>query len=406
MNQYAYQGVDRSGRNVNGKMLASDEVDLEEKLRDLGLWLVNARRERADERGKKSGKRSFFGGTSRQEMINFCTLMSFQLRVGIPMITALQVAAEDCENPMFRTVLLEIKKHIESGIQLAEALDRFPRVFQPQFVSLVRSGESSSKLPEAFQELKRYLEWQDAIMADVRQATIYPVVVLLVVMTLVVVLFSFVIPRFVMLLTSVNVALPLPTRIVFGLSDGFKATWWIWLLLFTVVPAGVVIGKKYSPKFAIFVDKAKFRIPLFGGLIHMLVISRFAHNLGILYSSGVPIVNSLKLTRGLVGSVWVSTVLEDIVGRVEAGDSLSLGLRRHPVFPPLLVRMVVMGENTGNLDKALNNVSEYYNTIVPRKIKKIFAVMEPMLIVFLVGLVGFVALAIFMPILSLLGSIK
>ena len=167
-----------------------------------------------------------------------------------------------------------------------------------------------------------------------------------------------------------------------------------------------MVGRHYSPKFAIFCDKVKFRLPLFGGLIHMLVVSRFAHNLGILYSAGVPIVNALKLTRDLVGSVWVATVLEDVVGRVESGDSLSLGLRRHNVFPPLLVRMVVMGENTGNLDKALSNVADYYNLIVPRKIKKIFAIMEPMLIVFLVGLVGFVALAIFMPILSLLGSIR
>jgi type IV pilus assembly protein PilC len=407
MPNYGYVGVDRSGRNIAGKMMAVDETELEEKLQGLGLWLVSAKTDRAEERAKarrKGGRAA--GGTSRQEMINFCTLMSFQLRVGITMITALQVAAEDCENANFRGVLLEVKQHIESGVQLAEALERFPRVFEPQFVSLIRAGESSSALPETFQELKRYLEWQDAIMADVRQATIYPAVVLAVVVTLVGVLFTFVIPRFVMLLTAVKVALPLPTRIVFGLSDAIKATWWLWLLIFTVVPAGIAIGKHYSPKFAILFDKLKFKIPLFGGLIHMLVISRFAHNLGILYSSGVSIVNALKLTRGLVGSIWVSTVLEDIVARVEAGDALSEGLRRYPVFPPLLIRMVVMGENTGNLDKALGNVSEYYNVIVPRKIKKIFAIMEPMLIVFLVGLVGFVALAIFLPILSLLGSIK
>jgi type IV pilus assembly protein PilC len=406
MPNYGYVGVDRSGRNVSGKMVASDETELEEKLQGLGLWLVSAKTDKAEERAKAKRRRKSFGGVTRQEMINFCTLMGFQLKVGITMTTAIQVAAEDCESPRFRSVLVEIKQHIESGAQLAEALERFPHVFQPQFVSLVRAGESSSALPETFMELKRYLEWQDAIIADVRQATIYPAVVLMVVMALVMILFTFVIPKFVMLLTSVKVALPLPTRIVFGLSDVVKATWWIWLLCVTVLPAGVAIGRHYSLKFAIFCDKVKFKIPLFGGLIHMLVVARFAHNFGILYSSGVSIVNALKLTRGLVGSIWVSTVLEDIVARVEAGDALSEGLRRYPVFPPLLVRMVVMGENTGNLDKALANVSDYYNLIVPRKIKKIFAIMEPMLIVFLVGLVGFVALAIFMPILSLLGSIK
>jgi type IV pilus assembly protein PilC len=406
MPSFGYVGIDRSGRNVAGKMLAEDETELEGKLQELGLWLVSAKTDKSLDKAAARRKARFGQGVSRQELVNFCTVMSFQLKVGITMITALQVAAEDCESRHFRTVLMEVKKLVESGLQLAESMERFPRIFQPQFISLVKAGESSSALPETFMELKRYMEWQEAIMADVRQATIYPVVVLIVVSALVMVLFTFVIPKFVMLLNSVKVALPWPTRIIFGVSDVVKATWWIWLLCMTVGPAAVAIGQHYSKKFAIFCDKVKFRLPLFGGLIHMLVISRFAHNLGILYSSGVSIVNSLKLTRGLVGSIWVSTLLEDIVARVEAGDSLSEGIRRYPVFPPLLVRMVVMGENTGNLDAALSNVATYYNTIVPRKIKKIFAIMEPMLIVFLVGLVGFVALAIFLPILSLLGSIK
>lgn len=405
MPSFGYVGIDRSGKNVAGKMVAESESELEEKLQELGLWLVSAKPDKAEAKAAARRNSRLAKGTSRQEMINFCTLMAFQLKVGITMVTALQVAAEDCENLNFRAVLLEAKKYVESGVQLAEALERFPRVFQPQFVSLVKAGESSSALPETFLELKRYLEWQDAIMSDVRQATIYPVVVLLVVMSLVMILFTFVIPKFVDLLSQVKVALPLPTRIVFGLSDIIKGTWWLWVLLFVVLPVAVAIGQHYSPKFAIFCDKVRFRVPLFGGLIHMLVISRFAQNLGILYSSGVSIVNALKLTRGLVGSVWVSSVLEDIVKRVEAGDTLSEGLKRYPVFPPLLVRMAVMGENTGNLDHALSNVATYYNTIVPRKIKKIFAIMEPMLILFLVGLVGFVALAIFMPILELLGAV-
>ena len=407
MPTYGYVGIDRSGKNVAGKMVANDETDLEAKLQELGLWLVSAKTDKAlDKSAAKRKLRSTGGGITKQELANFCTLMSFQLNVGIPMVTALQVAGEDCENRHFRSVLLDMKKLVESGMQLAEAMDRYQKVFQPQFISLVRAGESSSALPETFVELKRYLEWQEAIMADVRQATIYPAVVLIVVSGLVMVLFNFVIPKFVTLLTAVKVALPWPTKVVFGISDVVKATWWMWLLAVTVVPALVKIGKHYSLKFAILCDQVRFRLPLFGGLIHMLVIARFAHNLGLLYKSGVSVVNSLKLNRGLVGSIWVATLLDDIVARVEAGDSLSEGVRRYPVFPPLLVRMIVMGENTGKLDDALANVATYYNTIVPRKIKKIFSIMEPMLIVFLVGLVGFVALAIFMPILSLLGSIK
>ncbi len=407
MPSYGYVGIDRSGRNVSGKMVAADEVELEEKLRGLGLWLVSAKHDRGESKAKSRKRRRFFEGRPpRQEIINFCTLMTFQLRVGIPMVTAIQVAADDCEHLGFKASLLELKKHVEAGVLLWEAMERGSKIFEPQFISLVRAGESSGTLPETFLELQRYMEWQEQIMADVRQATIYPAVVLLVVMSLVMVLFTFVIPRFVMLLTSIKVELPLPTRIIFGVSDAVKATWWIWLIGVTVVPAAVAYGCKRSKKFAIFCDKVKFRLPLFGSLNSMLAMSRFARNLAILYRSGVVIVNALKLCQGLVGSVWVGSVLEDVVARVEAGDSLSESLRRHPVFPGLLIRMVSMGENTGKLDDALNNVATYYSTIVPRKIKKIFAIAEPMLILFLVGLVGFVALAIFLPILSLLGSIK
>ncbi len=405
MQTYIYTGVDRTGRNVAGRMVASDEASLEEKVRAAGLWLIAAEPDRSEAHAKRGLARFSFGGTSRRELINFCTLMSFQLKVGIPMVTALQVSAEDCEKASFRQIIFELKQHVEAGTMLCEALEKYPSSFSPQFVSLVKAGEQSSALPETFMELKRYMEWQEQIVADVRQATIYPAIVLVVVAAFVLILFTFVIPRFISLLTDAKVALPLPTRIVFGMSDAIKATWWIWFLGLTVGPAGIAIARHYSKRFAIFYDQVKFRLPLFGPLNHMLAVSRFAHNLGVLYKSGVTIVNALKLCRGLVGSVWVSTVVEDVGDRVEAGDTLSEAMRRHPVFPGLLIRMVVMGEKTGNLDHSLENVASYYNLIVPRRIKKIFSVMEPMLILFLVFLVGFVALAIFLPILGLLSAI-
>ncbi len=404
MQNYAYVGIDKSGRNVSGRMVAVDETNLEEKLRGLGLWLVSAEIEQADAK-PKARRQSLFGRITRRELINFCTLMSFQLKVGIPMVTALQVAAEDCENVRFREIVFDIKQNVEAGTMLNEALEKHPAHFSPQFISLVKAGEQSSALPETFMELKRYMEWQEQILADVRQATIYPVVVLLVVVVFVLVLFNFVIPRFMLLLTAAHVPLPLPTRIIFALSDVIKATWWFWLLGLTVLPAGIAVGKHASKRFAILCDQVKFKVPLFGGLNHMLVVSRFSHNLGVLYKSGVTIVNSLKLCRGLVGSAWISTVVEDVEERVTAGDTLSEAMRRHPVFPGLLLRMVVMGEKTGNLDHALENVAAYYNLVVPQRIKKIFSIMEPALILFLVCLVGFVALSIFLPILSLLSVI-
>lgn len=404
---YSYIGIDRWGRNVTGRMPADDETNLEEKLHTLGLWLVEAKREK-EERKKRNALGNFlsWGGSRRRELINFCTLMAFQLRVGIPMVTALQVAAEDCENAQFKMVIEELKRLVESGQQLCEAMERFPRVFAPQFTSLVRAGEESSTLPETFMEQKRFLEWQEQIIADIRQATIYPTIVLIVVVVFVLVLFTFVIPKFVLLLKAANAPLPLITQIVFGMSDFAKATWWIWLLAFTVVPALIQLARKVSEDFAVAFDKFKFKMPVFGQLNHMLVVSQFAHSLAVLYKSGVILTSAIKLCRDLVKSAWLSRSLADVFKRVEAGEPVSEALRRHEIFPTLLVRMTVMGEKTGTLDQALENVADYYNMVIPRKIKKIFSIVEPALILFLVGIVGMVACAIFLPIISLVGSIK
>ncbi|MBK9137328.1 MAG: type II secretion system F family protein [Verrucomicrobia bacterium] len=403
MTTFLYTGMDHGGRKVRGRLAAADESSLEARLQEMGLWLVEARPEHAARR-RLTGRRMAKGG-SRRELINFCILMSFQLKVGIPMMTALQVAAEDCENPGFRQILEQVKDQVEAGAALHEALARHS-VFSRQFTSLVQSGERSGTLPESFMELRRYLEWQEQILADVRQATIYPAIVLFVVCLFVMILFTFVVPRFVSLLTAANVPLPLPTRVVFGISGFAKATWWMWVLLLVGVPGAVGLGRRLSPGFAVGFDKARFRLPLFGELIHMLVMSRFAQNLAVMYRAGIGIVEALKLTTGLVGSVWVARVIQDVAARLETGETMSEAMRHHPVFPSLLQRMVVMGERTGNLDKALENVSEYYNLVVPRKIKRIFSVAEPALILFLVVIVGFVALAIFLPILGMIGTIK
>lgn len=402
MKSYLYRGVDSQGRSVSGRMLALNEEEMEARLRAAGLWLAEAHEETEKAAGLSSRRVS--RRPSRRELINFCVLMSFQLKVGIPMVTALKVAAEDCENKGFRAILEAMKQDVEAGLQLHETMRRHG-VFSRQFVALVEAGEESGTLPEAFMELRRYLEWQEQIIADVRQATIYPAIVLFVVVLFVLILFTFVVPRFVSLLSAANVALPLPTRVVFGVSGFIKSTWYLWFGIALGVPAVITIGRRASHRFAVWVDQMKFRLPLFGSLNHMLAIARFARNLAILYRAGVSIVEAFKLTAGLVGSVWLADCILEVSQRIERGESVSGAMKEYPVFPGLLNRMVVMGENTGQLDQALDNVAEYYNMVVPRAIKRIFSIAEPALILFLVVVVGFVAVAIFLPILGMVTAV-
>lgn len=406
MTTYLYSGVDDAGRTIRGTMAAESEEMLEESLRKTGIWLLKAEQDKAAPIDKLRSSTKLSGGGRRRQLINFCTMMSFLSKVGVPMVQALEITAQDCENEAFRGLVFGIKRDVEAGAKLHETLENHPGVFPAQFTSLIKAGEESGSLPEAFIELKRYLEWQEQIISDVRQATIYPAIVLIMVILFVIVLFSFVVPKFVSLLAVAKVALPLPTVIVFGVSDFMKATWWIWLSLITVLPAILTLGCKFSVRFAIACDWVKFRLPLLGPLQHMLVMSRFAHNLAVLYRAGINILNAVTLCQDLVGSKLVGEALRDIHQRVEQGNALSDSMRRHPVFPQLLIRMVVMGERTGSLDKALDNVADYYNLVIPRRIKKLFGVLEPALILTLVGIVGFVALAIFMPILSLMEALR
>jgi len=389
-------------------MAAHDESNLEEKLKQAGLWLIDAAVHRpaaATAQGQVS-RASLRGKRRRRTLIEFCTLMSFQIRVGIPLIQSLEVAIQDSDEPRFREVLQGLQRQLESGLLFHEALAKFPRVFSAHFISVVRAGEASSKLPETFDDLGAYLEWMDKIIADVRQASLYPAIVSVVIAAFVVFLFSFIIPKFADLLTGLHIPLPLLTQVIFGLGDFMKATWWAWVVVLLGLVVGLPLGQRHSKAFALAVDKVKLKMPIFGELNTMLALSRFTHNFAILYRSGIPILQALQLCRGLTGSRVLETAVDSVQEDVKSGSTLSEGMRRQAIFPPLILRMTVMGETTGSLDTSLENVASYYNQIIPRRIKKIFTIVEPLLMLLLIGIVGAVALAIYLPLLALMGSIR
>src|SRR5438445_1105958 len=222
MPTFRYQVIDARGRSLTGVMPAPDEKTLEQDLKKAGLWLTEAVVDRPTAKAApKSGKSAvrLSGKQGRRELIDFCTLMTYQLRAGVPMIKALEVAGMDCKDRRFEKVLGGVRTLIESGLQRYEAMGRYPRVFSPHFVSVIKAGELSSKLPETFADLKDYLEWLEQLMADMRQASLYPSIVMVVIGGFAIFLFTFIIPKFAELLNKLNVAQPLLTQIVFGVGD-------------------------------------------------------------------------------------------------------------------------------------------------------------------------------------------
>jgi type IV pilus assembly protein PilC len=409
---FRYEAIDKRGRSLTGMMPALDESNLEMRLKHIGLWLTEAALEKASASAdavpqsdlrwlKMRGKRR------RRELIDFCTLMTFQIRVGIPLGRALEVSAQDCKDPRFQKVLNGLQSQLESGLQFHEALARYPAIFSPHFVSVVRAGELSSKLPETFEDLRKYLEWVEQVMSDVRQATLYPSIVITVVFAFVIFLFTFIIPKFAELLNHLNVEQPILTRIVLGAGGFFHSTWWFWLPMLLLAAIGIPVGRRLSRRFAVMVDAAKLRIPIFGELNLMLALSRFTHNLAILYRSGIPILEALRLCqRGLIGNANIEEAVAGVELAIKGGATISEAMHRQTVFSAMVLRMVTMGESTGSLDQALENVANYYNQVIPRRIKNLFSVLEPMLMLFLIFLVGSIALAIYLPIISLMGAIR
>ncbi len=406
---FCYQAIDNKGRNVKGVMSAQSEPDLEEKIKASGMWLLEATMEAPPTASAKAVARkeswTAFGKVPRRELIEFCTLMSFQCRVGIPLLQSLEQAGQDCQYPRFKRVIGGMQQHIESGLLFYESLEKFPGTFSAHFVSIVRAGELSSKLPEAFTDLKEYLEWVEQVLADVRQASLYPAITLAVVSGFGLFLFTFIIPKFVILLEGLKVPIPLLTRIIFGVSDFAKATWWVWVLVLIFLMIGIPIGRRMSKRFAYAVDYVKIHLPIFGELNLMLAMSRFAHNLSILYSSGISIIQALTLCQGLIDCVPVEQAVSSVETDVKAGNTVSEAMRKHKIFPPILLRMVTMGEGTGSLDKSLQNVSDYYNEIIPRRIKKVFSFLEPAMTLMLIFMVGAIALSIYLPLISVMSAI-
>jgi type II secretory pathway component PulF len=408
---YRYQAIDRGGRILGGLMPALDEANLELRLRGLGLWLTEAATEKpgASAAAPKPDLRwlRLNSKRRRRELIDFCTLMTFQVRVGVPLAKALEVACQDCQDPAFQQVLRGLQNHLEAGLQFHEALAHYPGIFSPHFISVVRAGELSSKLPETFDDLRKYQEWVERVVADIRQASLYPSIVLSVVTGFVLFLFTFVIPKFAELLDKLNVRKPLLTSLILAGADFAQRTWWLTIPLFLMVVIGLPLARRWSPRVALALDRLKLRLPLFGPLNLMLALSRFTHNLAILYRSGIPILEALKLCqRGLVGSLVVEEAIGNVERDIQRGSTISEAMHRQPVFSAMLLRMVTMGENTGKLDEALDNVADYYNEVIPRRIKNLFTVLEPALMLFLIFMVGAIALAIYLPILSLMSSIR
>jgi type II secretory pathway component PulF len=403
MPTFHYVALDAEGRSCRGQLEAASEAALDVLLRRQGQWLAEVEAPRVV---RLPGTRARGGSVPRRVLIEFFLQLSIQLKAGVPLLSALEFGATDTEGHAgFHRTQQDLLDQVKAGVRLSDAMREQPRVFAPLVVNLVCAGEASGRLAETCRELHRYYDWVDRLAASVRQALIYPAFVFIAAGLFLVLVFTFVVPRFASLLGELGTGLPLLTRLVMGVSGFLVHRGWVLLAAISGLVVAVKLGQRGSDWFALGLDRAKLALPVLGPLAQMICLSRFAQNLAILFRAGLPLIEALDLTRGLVGNRVLDRAVTVIQANVNEGRPVHEAMSRHRVFPRLIVQMVHVGENTGGLSDALQNVADYYNynEMVPQRVKKVFGVLEPLMIVGLVARVGTVALAIFLPIARVLG---
>jgi type II secretory pathway component PulF len=399
---FHYRAIDAQGNPSESEMTAIDLSQLEQRLQDMGLLLVQA----LETKPKSSSTVDKRGKVKPRDLLEFSTHMFTLLDAGIPLSEAVKNLSKESPNLQLRSTLHAVFQQVEAGSPLHAAMNQHPNVFPPQVTNLVQAGEESDTLADTFKELERYLDWAEQIRGDVRQATIYPSIVILAVTGLLILLFTFVIPRFIPVLHDLNVPLPFITVLVIEVSEFMVNNWVIWMPALLITPLAWWVGRNYLTAFPGWRDKIILELPVVGELLRMLTLSKFVQNFAVLYRAGIPVLQCLELCRGLVGNRVVSDALENVQRRIAEGSTIHDSLQRYPIFPPMMIQMISVGETTGNLPKTLMNVADYYNREIPRRVKKIFGILEPVITLILIGIVGIVALALFMPMMSLMGGIK
>lgn len=399
MGTFSYRARDASGRLVEGSLNAEDLRDLSRKMQDIELLLIDAKPVKVG-----AAEPVYMGRVKRREVILFTIHLATSVEAGVPVISAISDYARETENRQFQAILEDVERQILAGTTLSSALEKHPKAFGELYAAVIATGEASGNLDHVLRDLVTFLEWQEELAGQVKQAAIYPAFLGAMIIGVVVLMMVFTVPKFVAILNSFNVELPAPTRFLIALSGIFMNYWWALILL----PAGLIatnIITRRTPDGRFFWDNLTLRLPLFGKLFHKIVLSRFAHYFSMLFSSGIGVLEIFIIIQRVVGNEVVRRLIGRVSERVERGSSIYDALDKERLMPSLVLRMISVGEKTGNMDTSLKKVSEYYDREVPLTIRKMFAIFEPLMIIFMGGVVLFIALSIFLPIYRLTSTI-
>ena len=396
---FAYRGVDAEGRMSSGNLDAANAIDLELRLKRLGLDLVTF----------DSVKRSTASRTrrvSRTELITFCFHLSQLLKAGVNIIDALTDLRDTVDNPGFRQVIASLLEDIEGGLKLSEAMANHSYCFDSVFVALVRAGEQAGQLTEVLDELSENLKWQDEIAGQAQRAMVYPAIVFTVIIAVIFVLMIFLVPQLAATFRTMVPKLPRETEILVVLS-AFFVRWW-YLMIGVPIALGVAgwIFTRTSDRAQLALDEISLRLPVLGQIRQKIILARFSTFFAMLYRSGISVLDCIRICEKIVDNRVMEEGLQRVGRSISEGQGISQAFVATRLFPPLVVRMLRVGESTGGLDAALLNVSYFYNREVREGISRMQSLLGPATTVILGLLIVAILYSIFLPIYDVIAKIK
>lgn len=399
MTMYMYRAINKSGQRRTGLQDASNLVDLEIRLKRTGLDLIN---------GKIAKKNWFVTGATvtRRELITFFFNMEQLTNAGVPLLESLADLRDTLSDPLLREIVASLIENIEGGMSLSQAMTEHPRVFEKIFVSLINAGEKSGKLQEVFLHLTNTLKWEDEMASQTKQVLIYPAIVLVVVTGVAFFLMIYLVPQLTGFIKNMGQTLPVHTKVLLFVSSIFVEYWYVMLLFPTITFVILKLMVTFNAQARYRFDDLKLKLWPIGPILKKIILARFANFFAMLYASGISILECIAICRDIAGNVVIAESLTQASREIEEGKNLTQSFQSANIFPPLVIRMLRVGESTGALDKALLNVGYFYDRDVKEAIAKAQAMIGPAMTVLLGLMLGWIMFSVLMPIYDVISKVK
>lgn len=404
MPTFRYSALDAAGSRSSGTLVVDDEQSAVRQLRSQGLFPIKVHLEGSglslDARDEGEVPIGMFRRVKQADLAIFSRQLADLVRAGLPLLRSIHVLSEHTENAVFVEVLNKVAEDLSGGTSLADALAAHPRVFPTLYVSMVRAGEASGQLPEILARLADLQETERARRSQIMSALTYPLMLVCVGTLAVSLLVTFLVPRFKQIFEDLGRALPAPTQFLMDLSE-FMGQWW-WAILLGIV--GLLFAYKLwsrTPRGRLAIDGAKLKIPRVGRLVERMVVARFARTFGTLLHGGVEVLQAFGVVRDVVGNEVIARAIDEARDKVREGDTIHGPLRETGHFPPVVVHMVALGEETGNMEGVLNSIADSFDQEVENRVRALMSLLEPLIIIALGAVVFFIVAAMLLPIFQL-----